>query len=115
MKTKFPHWATTVIKEEIQSEATGGEREFTLNRDEERLTDSFMNNGFLKDTLPTHTDINTLFYLICHYLNRPEEFTQDAIPNVATYKHRTIYVSDLNCLAFSDGTNWKKINFDGVI
>ena len=115
MKKKFPYWATDLIKERIEIEGSGNEYEFTLNKDEDRLTDTFMRSGFLKDTLPTHTDLNTLLSLICYYLNRPEEFTQATLPSASDYKHRILYVSDLNCLAFSTGTNWKKINFDGDI
>ena len=115
MKKKFPSWATNLIQERIEMQDSGNEYEFTLNKDEGRLTDSFMNSGFLKDTLPTHTDINTLLHLICHYLNRPEEFTSTSMPNVLDNKHRIVYVSDLNLLAFSDGTNWKKITFNGNV
>lgn len=41
-----------------------------------------------------------------------EEFTFENLPTPEESKGRLIYVTDKECVAFCDGTNWKKILLD---
>lgn len=43
---------------------------------------------------------------------RLEEYTFAELPDVVESKGRLVYVTDKECIAYSDGTNWKKISLD---
>jgi hypothetical protein len=117
MKKKFPRWATNKIQENIIHPDTG-ERVVTFNVDENRITEDFMNTGWLSTSFPTHTDFNTILHLIADYLNKPEVFTQNNLPAATDlkYKNRIIAytVGQATSLLYSNGTAWKAIQFTDI-
>lgn len=59
-----------------------------------------------------NTTYEWLKYFDC-FLNRPKIYKRAQLPIAAENKALTVYISDSNTLAYSNGTNWVKIKTDG--
>jgi hypothetical protein len=68
--------------------------------------------GFTSDKALVLQDINYIVNWIfrkLEYVNRPQAFLKTDLPNASANIGLIALVTDENCLAISDGTNWKKI------
>ena len=114
-KVKFPKWAVTNLKETIPSTNDGEAKAIVYNKKE--IPDQLMSTGWTLKSKISRQEMNQLFYMICYYLNRPESFLKNDLPDAADKKAQIVFVSDIDSgtLAYSDGTNWKKITIGGNI
>lgn len=111
--SKFPRWASSVVRNEINSE-------YNIYEPPEQKKDI----GWELNEVPPRQWFNWLFRMINdwlvyfdHRLNKPQGYLKAKLPDPKKYKAQIVFVKDVDggMLAFSDGKNWKQINIKGNI
>lgn len=110
---KYPRWASDKVRNEINGE-------YNIYEPPEQKKDM----GWDLNEVPPRQWFNWLFRMINDWivyfdygLHRPKTYLKSTLPDAAGCKARMVFVSNVDggTLAFSDGTNWKKININGNI
>ncbi len=113
--TDLPEWASTLVTDPI-----------TGNDNKEKPPENLLNFGWGVSDYVARQDINYMLDLLSTWINYLDEnknkaasFTVATLPNAGTRGAGSfIYVSDAaggSCIAFSDGTTWRRISDRTVI